>query len=168
MITSLGSASLAVLVPGAAAEAARLVAACGIAAPNVEGQLSAIGTFTPQVQMSYPQQLAIAQQIVSQLQALIAAGLEPPDFTAQVVLAGQVHASLYALLSAVQGYLSASIGSLLATAGVSGYVFDGPKNTFGGELATALGAGTESAHAIVLLTSAGATWTAMQSLFKTS
>lgn len=170
MITDLGSATLAVTVPGAAGAAAAIGVACGIAAPDVTAQLSALASFTPTVSLSFAAQLDIAASIVSNINAAIAAGITPPSLDAQIALSVDIIADLQAKLALIeaQAAIGIALGSLLATAGVRTLTYSGPQDDFGAELAAELGAPTTSCNALVLLTTSGAAWTAMQTLFRAS
>lgn len=172
MITDLGSFTIGVAVPAAATANAGLLVVGNIAAPNVSAQIAALATFTPSVTIPFPDLLALAQSIIANIQAAIAAIPPIPviSLSAQVALAASITATLNAQLAAISAQLSlqATIAALLATGGVRILVFDGANDVFGSELATALGAGTTHTNAIVLLTTSGATWTAMQASFKTS
>lgn len=171
-LVSLGSLSLGVAVPGAASANAALDIACGIAAPNVSAQITAVGNFSPSVSLSFADQIALANQIIANLEAAIAAIPPIPTLSlqAQVDLALAIKADLEVLLATIQAQVAiqVQIASLLATAGVSGYAWDGAKNALGGAISTALGPATTHSNAIVLLTTVGASWTAMQALFKTT
>ncbi len=170
MITDLGTFTLAVVVPAAASAAAAGVAACDIAAPNVSAQLSAMASFTPSAGLTLAQQLSIAQDIVSNIQDAITLGLESPSLAAQVAAAAAVTAQLTSMLASVEAQLSivVDIQGLLATGGARLLTYAGQQDDFGAELAVELGPATTSCNALVLLTTSGATWTAMQEVFKTS
>lgn len=170
MITDLGSLTLGVVVPGAASAAVAIDVACGIAAPNVSAQLEALASFTPSAGLSLAAQLSIAQSIVTNIQASIALGIEPPSLADQVAAAAAIIAQLEAQLATVeaQAAIGVALAGLLATGGVRLLRYDGPQNAFGAELSAALGADPTSCNALVLLTTSGAAWTAMQGVFKTS
>jgi hypothetical protein len=169
-LVSLGSLSLGVAVPGAASANAALDIACGIAAPNVSAQITALGSFSPSVSLSFGDQISLAEQIIANLEAAIAAIPPIPtlDLSAQVTLALAIKADLEVLLATIQAQVAiqVQIASLLATAGVAGYAWDGAKNALGAAISTALGPATTHSNALLLLTTSGTTWTAMSSLFK--
>jgi hypothetical protein len=170
MIADLGTASLAVAVPGAASAAVAIDVSCGIAAPNVEAQLTALASFTPSVSLSLAAQLDIATSTVANIEASIAAGITPPSLSAQVDMALAIIAELEAKLVTVQAQLAISVAlqAQLATGGVRLLTYSGARDAFGAELAAELGVGAASCNALVLLTESGAAWTAMQGVFKTS
>jgi hypothetical protein len=170
VITDLGSLTLAVIAPGAAVAAAAAVTVSGLAAPEVQAQLDALADFSPSAQLSFLDQIAQCEAIITGLQAMIAAGITPPSLSAQVTITLNIVASLQVSLAAIQAQLDIAVGiqDLLAEGSVRLFTYSGPQDDFGGELAAELGAPTTSVNALVLLTSNGASWTAMQGLFKTS
>jgi hypothetical protein len=169
-LVPLGSLSLAVAVPGAATANAALDVAIGIAAPNVSAQITAAASFTPQVSLGLDQLLAIAEAILSNIEAAIAAIPPIPvlSLQAQVDLAAAIKLDLDAMLLTIQAQLAIQlqIASILATAGVVAYAWDGPNNALGSALAVELGGAPTHSNAIILYTTSGVTWTAMSSLFK--
>lgn len=171
-LVPLGSVSLAVAVPGAASANASLAIAIGIAAPNVSAQISAAGSFSPSVSLGLDELLAIAEAIIANVEAAIAAVPPIPvlSLSAQVALALAVKADLLAMLAIInaQVTIQAQIASLLATGGVAAYAWDGANNALGPALTTALGAGATHSNALILYTTSGVAWTAMQGLFKTT
>ncbi|XXY23362.1 hypothetical protein WME88_27500 [Sorangium sp. So ce216] len=170
MIVDYGSLTLGAVVPGAAAAAAAVDVACGVAAPNVSAQLTALASFTPSAGLTLPQQLEIAQAIVSNIQNALALGLESPSLDAQVAAAAAVAADLQAKLLTVQAQLNIAVElqGLLATAGVRLLKFVGVQSAFGAELAAELGPGSGATYALVLITNGGDAWTAVEGVFKTS
>lgn len=171
-LVALGSMSIAVAVPAAAEANAALDVAIGIAAPNVTAQITAAAGFTPSVSLSFLDMIAMAEQIIANIEAAIAAIPPIPvlDLDAQVTLALDVKADLEAMLLVVNAQLTIqlAIASLLATAGVVAYAWDGANDALGPALTAALGGATTHSNAIILYTTSGATWTAMQSFFKTT
>jgi len=171
-LVALGSMSIAVAVPAAAEANAALDVAIGIAAPNVTAQITAAASFTPSVSLSFLDMIAMAEQIIANIEAAIAAIPPIPvlDLDAQVNLALSVKADLEAMLLVVNAQLTIqlAIASLLATGGVVAYAWDGANDALGPALTTALGGATTHSNAIILYTTSGATWTAMQSFFKTT
>lgn len=171
-LVNLGSMSIAVAVPAAAQANAALDVAIGIAAPNVTAQITAAASFTPSLSLSFLDMIALAEQIIANIEAAIAAIPPIPvlDLDAQVNLALSVKADLEAMLLVVNAQLTIqlAIASLLATGGVMAYAWDGPNDALGPALTTALGGATTHSNAIILYTTSGATWTAMQSFFKTT
>lgn len=171
-LVALGSLSLAAAVPGAAEANAALDIAVGIAAPNVTAQITAAASFTPSASLGLDDLLAIAEAILANIDAAIAAIPPIPilDLSAQVALAASIKADLDAMLLTVQAQLAIQLqfASLLATAGVVAYAWDGANDALGPALTTALGGATTHSNAIILYTTSGVTWTAMQGLFKTT
>lgn len=171
-LVALGTLSLAVAVPGAAEANAALDIAASIAAPNVSAQITAAASFTPSASLTLTDLLAIAEAILDNINAAIAAIPPIPilDLSAQVALAASVKADLDAMLLTVNAQvdIQIAIAALLATGGVVAYVWDGANNDLGPALTTELGGATTHSNAIILYTTSGATWTAMQSFFKTT
>lgn len=155
MITDLGSLTLAVIVPAAAT-------AAFMAAADANAQLTALADFQPVAILSYSAQLDLLANMIANVEAAIAAGLSPPDFSAQVSAAATLSATLSANLTILAG-----IQSALAAGSVRLLVYSGPQDDFGSELATELGSDTTDVDALVLLTSVGASWTAIETIFKT-
>ncbi|WP_437647875.1 hypothetical protein [Sorangium sp. So ce362] len=170
MITDLGSLTLGAVVPGAAAAAAATVVACDVAAPDVSGQLTALASFAPVAELSFAAQLEIAQSIVANIQEAITLGLTPPSLSLQAEIAADITADLTAKLGTIEAQvaIAAALQALLATGGVRLLRFAGAQNAFGGELGTALGGAATNANALVLLTTSGAAWSAVQGVLKTS
>jgi hypothetical protein len=171
-LVALGSLSLAVAVPGAAEANAALDVAIGIAAPNVTAQITAAADFSPSASLSLLDLLAMAESIVANIEAAIAAIPPIPvlDLSAQVTLAASIKVDLEAMLAVVDAQLTIqlAIGALLATGGVVAYAWDGPNDVLGPALTTELGGATTQSYAVILYTTSGVTWTAMQGLFKTT
>jgi hypothetical protein len=169
-LVALGSMSIAVAVPAAAEANAALDVAIGIAAPNVTAQITAAASFTPSLSLSFLDMIALAEQIIANIEAAIAAIPPIPvlDLDAQVNLALSVKADLEAMLLTVNAQLTIqlAIASLLATGGVVAYAWDGPNDALGPALTTALGGATTQSYAVILYTTSGVTWTAMSSFFK--
>lgn len=171
-LVNLGSLSLAVAVPGAATANVALGVAASIAAPNVSAQITAAASFTPSVSLSLTDLLAMAESILANIEAAIAAIPPIPilDLSAQVALAASVKADLDAMLLVVEAQVAiqVDIGALLATGGVVAYAWDGANSALGPALTAALGGAATHSNAIILYTTSGASWTAMQAFFKTT
>lgn len=171
-LINLGTLSLGVAVPGALEANTALDVACGIAAPNVSAQIAAAASFTPSASLGLDQLLAIAEAILDNINAAIAAIPPIPilDLSAQVALAADVKADLDAMLVTVaaQVAIQVDIAGLLATGGVVAYAWDGPNSSLGPALTAALGGAATQSYAVILYTTSGASWTAMQGLFKTT
>ena len=172
MITDLGSLTLAVITPSLPSATAAITAVCDIAAPNVNAQLTALASFSPQAMVSIADQITMVQ---ATLGALIEASLAVPpiptiDLSAQVALALEAVAALELQLEAISLNLALAVdlNALLANGSVRLLTYSGPQDDFGTELAAELGAPTTSINALVLLTSNSTSWSAMQTLFKTT
>jgi hypothetical protein len=156
MIADLGSLTLATIVPAAAT-------ASFIAAADANAQLDAMLDFQPVANLSYSAQLSLLTSMTANVQAAIDAGLSPPSLSAQVTAGATLSATINANLAIV-----AAIQTALLAGSVRLLTYSGQQDDFGDELDAHLGAPTTSVNALVLLTSNGASWTAMQELFKTS
>jgi hypothetical protein len=171
-LVPLGSLSIAAAVPAAADVNAALLIATGIAAPNVSAQITAVGSFTPTLSPGLDQLLALANAILSNIQAAIAAIPPIPilDLQAQIDLAASVQADLLAMLVLinVQVELQLEIAALLVTGGIAAYAWDGANNALGPALTTELGGSTAHSNAIILYTTSPSAWVAMQAFFKTT
>ena len=175
MITYLGSLSIGAAVPGAAALAAAGQAGINLALPDIQARLAALVQFTPQP-VDFQAQLILAQQIVASIEAAIALGLAPPSIDAQLAIVAALVAELEAAIANVHAQLTiiVDIAALLGTAGVHAYAYSGRADDLGGEFAAELvggfpgGGPTDSTNALLLATTSGATWTAMQGVFKTT
>lgn len=172
MITDLGSLTLSAIVPSLHVATGAITASCDIAAPNVNAQLTALASFTPQVSLSIADQITLVEATLAALQAALVAIPPIPtlSLSAQVDLAADVVATLEATLLTISAQLAIAVDldALLANGSVRLLTYSGPQDDFGSELSTELGAPTTDINALVLLTSNSASWTAMQGLFKTS
>lgn len=161
MLTYLGSYSLSVLLPG-------IVAALALSVPDLQARVDALLAFSPG-EISLAASLQLAASITADLTGAIALGITPPSLAAQIDIVLGILAGLQANLQAILAFQG-----LLAHGGVYAYVYDGQAGSLGSELAAStsggLPGGTASEHcnALILATSVGATWTAMQGVFKLS
>jgi hypothetical protein len=169
-MTDLGSLSVGGIVPAAVSASAAIKIACGIAAPNVSAQISAMVGFTPKLAFSFADQLSVALQIVNDLQIAIAVGLPALSLSAQVSLGVSVSATLNANLTLIQAQLDVSLALdlELAAAGVRLLTYAGAQNAMGSALTTALGSDATAVNGLVLVATSPAAWAAMQTVFKTS
>lgn len=171
-LVALGSSTMAVAVPGAASANAALLVACDIAAPNVSGQITAVASFSPSLSVDLDAQLDLAADCSANISAAIAAVPPIPvvALDAQVAMALSVKADLEAMLATIQAKLAlqVQIAGLLAAGSIEGYAWDGRKEDLGAAVTAALGSDATHSNAILLLTTNGASWTAMQGMFKTS
>lgn len=168
-ITSLGSLSLGVALPGALACQIAGELGINLALPDIQARLSALLAFSPSLG-DFSVDLALTAQIAADINAAISIGLTPPSLSLQLAI---IAALIVDLTNAVlqinlQLTIVLGFGALLLNAGIAGYAFAGAQNVLGSELATALGGSTAHANAVILVTQNAATWTAMQAVFKTS
>jgi hypothetical protein len=171
-ITNLGTVTVGVAVPGAVEANAALLISANIAVPNVTGQITALASFSPQLSLSFADQLTLAADISANISAAIAAIPPIPTLTlsAQIALAASVLADLNATLATINAQLTiqANLASLLSTAGVSLLRWSGNNNDFGPALTTYLGGATTPEDGIIMYTANGATFTAMSGILKVS
>lgn len=168
-LVPLGSVSLAQALPGAQVAAAAGIAGINGALPDILARIAALLAFAP-APISFSFNLVEAAKIVASLNLAIAAGITPPNIAAQVAQIAALVAALEVTVSAVNANLSIVTGFLggLAAAGIDAYAWDGPRNGLGPALTSALGPSATHANALVLVTTNGATWSAMQAVFKTT
>jgi hypothetical protein len=169
MITDFGSITMGTAVPGAASASLAIQASCDIAAPNVDAQLTAVASFQPVAQVSYPNLLALAQLIVKHILDALAALLEPPDLTVQANFAQDAKVALTASLGAIQAQLAIALAlDANLAASLRALAYSGPQNAMGSELAAALGSGSADALAVILVATSPAAQAALSAVFKVS
>jgi hypothetical protein len=161
MITYLGSLTIGATIPAA-------VFAVEAVLPNLQAQIAALAAFTATITPpSFQADLALAGEIVANLQASIALGITPPTISAQLSIVA-------ALLAVLEAQLSVILAIPFGVAGVHAYHIAANANAIGGEITTQLAGGfpaggpTDPSNALLLATTIGATWTAMQQVFKTT
>ena len=174
-VTALGSVTIGAAVPSALTACAAGTAGIGLALPDVEARLAALAAFSPSLG-SFSADISLAGEMIVGLQSAVTLGLTPPSISAQLAIIAALIADLTATIVSINAQLSiiVDLTSLFSTAGLFAYKYEGAVNAMGGEFVTAFsgglpgGAPTDSAHAITLITTAPAAWTAMQAAFKTS
>lgn len=167
MIVELGSLSLDAIVPGASAAAAAGVAGIGGALPDLVARLEALANFQP-TPVDFAAQLSIAQSTLASVQAAISIGLSPPSIDAQVAAVLELLATLTAQLATVHARLAivTSFQAQLSAAGIAAYLYEGAVGSLAGELGAAVGGGSAECHALALVTTDPAAWSAMSAVFK--
>lgn len=171
--TYVGSLSIGEAVPGLNALGIAGSLGINLALPDIQARLAALLNFqvTPP---SLSAQLALATQLVASLQAAIAIGITPPSIDAQLAIVAALIVDLQNAILSIQAQFNIilDIRGLLNAAGVHAYVYQGPVADMGSELTAELihgppgGGPSDSAQAIVLMTSLGPTWTALAQLLK--
>lgn len=160
-VTYVGELSIGAAVPGA-------VTALNLALPDLQARLASLVAFLP-VNVDFAAQLVLAQQIVTSIQASITLGITPPSIAFQIAAVAALIAELEASVSAI-----ADFTDLLAAAGLHVYAYAGDTDQLGTEMDTELAGGvpgggpTDAANALILITTVGATWTAMGGVFQVS
>jgi hypothetical protein len=167
----LGSLDVGTCLPGVHAPLAAAQSGLQAALPDLQARVTALNNFAPSVGVGMPDFLALAQSILASVEGAIAAGIQPPTVDAQIGQVGALAASLGTTLGGININLNTITAALtlLAAVGVHAYAYDGTRDDFISELATIDPPGTTGAshtNAIVLLTTVGATWSAMSQLFR--
>lgn len=173
MITYIGELSIGQAVPGATLAAAAGVAGINAALPDLLARIAALQAFAPQP-ISFAAQLSLAQSMVTSVQTSITLGIPAPSIALQLAAVLALVAQLLAALTGIQGQLSIVTGfqTLCAAAGIHAYAYAGTSGAMGADLTAALSMGTpggsssDVCNALVLVTTLGATWTAMAQVFK--
>lgn len=166
-ITHIGSLSIGVAVPGCATAVSAGIAGIGGALDNLLAQLTALSAFVP-VPIDFVAQLALAEQMVTSVNAAISAGLPVPSLAAQIAIVAAKVVELTAQITAITAQLTVltDLQAPLAAAGVDAYAYDGPVDSFGSELDAALGGAGTHANGLAFVTTVPATWDAMTVIFK--
>jgi hypothetical protein len=160
----IGELSLAAAVPG---PMPLLLAAQA----QLQAQVTATVAMQANVQIpnTLDQLIAMAKQILANLEGMLLSGLEPPSINLQLAIIASTLAALELQLAPFLAF-----GAVMATGGVFAYVYDGTTAGAGAEFTTALSggfpghSGADHCNMVVLGCVASATWTAMQTVFKTS
>lgn len=171
--TYVGELSIGGAVPGAAAAAVAGAAGINAALPDIVARLAALQAFAP-LDVSFAAQLALAQQMVTSVQAAITAGIAAPSIASQIAQIAALIAELLAAVSAIAAQLTliTDFQATLGAAGVHVYAYAGQVDDLGSEMSAELSGGvpgggpTDSAHALILITTTPATWTAMAQVFQ--
>lgn len=164
--TYIGELTLAAAVPG---PLPLLLAAQAQLQAQLDATLAMQATLTLTIPNPLAQLIALAEQILHNLEQMLAIGLEPPTINLQLEIVLSVIAALELQLSLFLGF-----GTVMATGGVFAYVYDGSTAGAGAEFSTVLAggfpghSGVDHCNMLVLGCVASATWTAMQTVFKTS
>jgi hypothetical protein len=179
--TSLGVASLGVAVPLIGAAEAEISATAVLAQPEITGKLAGALKVGVALSVSAPTasiqaELDAVVAVAAKIQAKINAGITAPSASLAVAGNAALIASLQVKLAALSLSLdyALGLGELAAAAGVAAYAYEGTCDSMGTGLGNVTAAGipggapTDQVHALLLVTSASATWSAMQTVFKTS
>jgi len=148
-----------------------------VALPNLQARIDGLNAALaapPPPVIDFASQLALANQIVTSVTAVIASGLAPPDITAQLANLTTLLTTLSVSMGTVDAQVTilAQLGALMLHAGLHVYAYEGSADGFGpavtGELTSGLPSGGpgDQVFALGLVCNAGATATAMQAFFK--
>lgn len=174
-VSYVGSLSIGAAIPGGLAAAVAGQTGINLALPDIQARLAALASFTP-TPPSLAADVQLAQSIVASLQAAISLGVTPPSIDAQLAIVAALVVDLGAAVASINAQLAIVLGfiNICATAGIHAYAYSGNADDLGAGMTTELAAGlpgggpTDPINALVLATSLGGTWTAMQSVFKTT
>jgi hypothetical protein len=116
--------------------------------------------------VGYQASLGLAEEILKGINSCLAVGVVPPSIELQVEIVARAIAEI------LQPELDVmvNLNTLLASAGLHVYVFDGVTSNMGSEVSSALagrlpgGGVLTHCNAIILATTAGATWSAVSSI----
>jgi hypothetical protein len=135
---------------------------------DLQARITAMASFAPSITPpSIAADIQVSGQILANLQASAALGIEPPSVDLQVDIMADVLLAARLQLEIIMGLFDA-----LGTAGLHLYRYDGQTADLGGEFTAELsggvpgGSGTDSANALLLITTVPATWAALAQLFK--
>lgn len=167
-VTFVGEFTLGGTMPGAASFSA-------FAAADLNARLAALIALSAQISATLPSisfsaNIDLCLQAIASLEAAIALGISPPAIDAQLSIVAAAVAELELSLAAV-----AALTLAFSATGVWAYTYSGQADNLGSDFATELASGlpggggaSENVDAMVLITNVGATWTAIQSIFKTT
>jgi len=160
-LTYLGEDTIAVWLPG-------VIGPLIAAQADLQARITALLGFSATVGLDLSHLITLSANILANLQAGLALGLQAPSLTVQINLVASLTLALQ-----LQLQLILDLFGLLANAGVHAYAYDGTAAGFGPEATAAMAAGlpggggpTQHINALVLATSIGATWTAMSAVFR--
>ena len=174
--TYIGSMDLGTAMPGALEAGVEGSAGINLALPDIQARIDAMLAFNP-VPVSFVANIALAQQIIVELNLAITLGISPPSLLDQIAIVSAQVAALLSDVAAINAKLTILADFLvhLSAGGAHLYTYNGAANAAGGELTTEWstglpggGGGGETIDAIYLATNVAATWTAMQAIFDTT
>lgn len=135
------------------------------ALPRIQAQLAGAINASAQLTLTPPTiflALELSTQLVANIQASIALGVQVPALSVQLNLLASLILSLEIELGA--------LGFDLGAAGIHAYAYAGPANGLGPALPSSFpgGATTDFTNALVLATSVPASWIALGAILKTA
>jgi hypothetical protein len=141
-VAYVGSLSIGDAVPGAATVAAAGVAGISAALPDITARLEALAAFAP-LPVDFTAQLVLAQQMLASVQLGISLGIPVPSIAAQIAAIVALVAELSAALAAINAQLEIIVDfqALLGAAGIHAYAYAGDTDQLGPELTAELAAG---------------------------
>lgn len=172
--TYLGSLTIGAVLPGAVSLGLAGAAGINLAMPNLQDQLKSLLAVKP-APVSFAAQITTLQAMIKGIEASASLGLAPPSVAMQIAAIAKLVAALQAQLGSLTAQLAVieSFGNALAAGGVHAVAFEGQAAGFAAEVGALLGTApvlspTDAARGIALVTTSGATWTAMRSIFRVS
>lgn len=163
-----GSLTLGQILPLPTSAQLALDATLGDTVPDVQARIAGLLEITVRPPPALADLIAAAQNLLSALQALLAAPL--PDVAATATALADLQLTLQGLN--VRVALSLQLGDFLSSAGVHYYVFNGKASQVGPELAALLSTGLpggtldQSVAGCFLLASDGGAITALRAVLK--
>jgi hypothetical protein len=134
---------------------------------DVQARIAAMASFAPSfTPPSLTADIQVTGEIIANLEASLALGITPPSVDLQVQIMADTMIAAQLQLQIILDLLD------LLAVGVHMYRYDGQTNLLGGEFATELsggvpgGTGTDSANALLLITTVPASWAAIAQVFK--
>ena len=166
----MGSLTLGQAIPMAATAALELDTSIGLVLPDVQARVTGLLALSIAPAPSLQALIDSATAMLAALNALLVAPLPDADATAAALL--ELQTTLGALTASL-GF-SASLGSLLGTAGVHYYVYAGAANELSGQLGSLLSGGlpggaggSEHIAGAILLANDGGAISALQTVLAT-
>jgi hypothetical protein len=174
-----GAMTIGAAVPAADAAASGAVVGLNLALPDLEARIAQLQAAVAGLSVPLPPNLAdMAVRATFNLGAVQLALATPglplslPDLTAAAAALLALVGELLGTAASISAQLSLLAGfrALLATAGVHVVAYDGAIGSLGSELQSAVATPIPSGHAnaLALVTTSGATWSAMSQVFKVS
>lgn len=161
-LTYIGELSLAELMPG-------VVGPLVAAQADLQARINALLSFSATVGLDMSQLVTLSGNILANLQAGLALGLQAPTLTAQINLVVSLTATLLAQLQLILDLMN------LLAAAVHAFAYDGTAAGFGATVTAALASGlpggglpTDHVNALVFATSIPASWYAISQIFRTT
>jgi hypothetical protein len=171
-IAKLGDMTIGAALPGVSIGLAAGAAGIGTALPDLQARMTALLAFSPPpLSLGFAGALALAQSVLSQLQAAAALGVPFPSVDTSAAQIAFALAEIGVKLASVSAQLDLIVGLQGALSGGSlrAYAYEGAVGNFGAEFAVELATDptpAAHAHALVMMTTDPASWSALGALAK--